>query len=379
MNEIGMPKQWTEEQWGRVQQVVHDQALKTRVAARFLPLVGPLPPGTATVPAERVIGDKDEIGEHQAHKKDLVQLKQSLALLEVRKAEQMANLNAAISARPQVQTDIDNIKNDLTSTEWSKIECEEEIAKWGLAEIREGREHGGLGIKEGEVLRLLTVALPIKLTSTQQSEPDLVSALTLFARAANVVARTEDAIIFTGEDPHILKICKVSPDPLKTNCLLNASNQTVPPVPHSSPPHHISPPYHTSPPCFPPLGDDLVTAVAEGIALLDSQGFLAPYALVLAENLFVVAETPSGSGLVLPSDRIRPLIEGPFLRSGALPCNQGVLVSLPSNPVEIVVASDIHVRFLQLNDHGEYIYRVSQRFVLRIKERDAIVRLQFPG
>ena len=34
---------WTDEQWARVNQVVHEEASRARVAATFLPLVGPLP------------------------------------------------------------------------------------------------------------------------------------------------------------------------------------------------------------------------------------------------------------------------------------------------------------------------------------------------
>ena len=38
---------WTDEQWARVNQVIHEEASRARVAATFLPLIGPLP-GTRT-------------------------------------------------------------------------------------------------------------------------------------------------------------------------------------------------------------------------------------------------------------------------------------------------------------------------------------------
>ena len=34
---------WTDEQWARANQVIHEEASRARVAATFLPLVGPLP------------------------------------------------------------------------------------------------------------------------------------------------------------------------------------------------------------------------------------------------------------------------------------------------------------------------------------------------
>ena len=36
---------WTDEQWARVNQVIQEEASRARVAATFLPLVGPLPAG----------------------------------------------------------------------------------------------------------------------------------------------------------------------------------------------------------------------------------------------------------------------------------------------------------------------------------------------
>ena len=42
---------WTDEQWATMQRIVHESARKARVASSFLPLIGPLPPGQASVPA----------------------------------------------------------------------------------------------------------------------------------------------------------------------------------------------------------------------------------------------------------------------------------------------------------------------------------------
>ena len=37
---------WTEEQWARVNQAIQEEAQRARVAAKFLPLYGPLSPDT---------------------------------------------------------------------------------------------------------------------------------------------------------------------------------------------------------------------------------------------------------------------------------------------------------------------------------------------
>ena len=45
---------WTEEQWARVNQAIQEEAQRARVAAKFLPLYGPLSPDTDFVRTEAV-------------------------------------------------------------------------------------------------------------------------------------------------------------------------------------------------------------------------------------------------------------------------------------------------------------------------------------
>ena len=268
----------TDQQWQQIQQTVHDEAHKARVAARFLPLYGPLPLDAETVPAQDL---KAEDHEH----------------------------------------------------------------------------HWRLHIDESATLRITTIAVNVHLNSKQMAQPDLMRALTLFRRAANIIARVEDAMIFQGAEgksvvhPPVYKVTGGTPE----------RGLLVPPE---------GPRIKT--------GQELVAAIARGITILEDQGYLAPYALALGDDLFVAAETPDKDSLVLPSDRIRPLIEGPLVRTGTLPPHAGVLVSLPANLVEIVVATDIGVRFLQVTTEPKYVFRVSERFVLRIKDPGAILQIPSP-
>jgi uncharacterized linocin/CFP29 family protein len=268
----------TEQQWQQIQQTVHDEAHKARVAARFLPLYGPLPLDAETVPAQN-------------------------------------------------------------------LKAEDHDGAWRLH------------IDESATLRITTIAVNVYLNSQQIAQPDLVSALTLFRRAANIVARVEDSLIFRGAEGTMM----VNPPVYKVTGGIPERGLLVGPEGE-----HIR------------TGQELVTAVARGIAALEDKGYLAPYALALGDDLFVVAETPDKDSLVLPSDRIRPLIEGPLVRTGTLPSQAGVLVSLPSNLVEIVVATDIGVRFLQVTTEPKYVFRVSERFVLRIKDPGAILPIPPP-
>jgi hypothetical protein len=85
---------------------------------------------------------------------------------------------------------------------------------------------------------------------------------------------------------------------------------------------------------------------------------------------------------VLPADRIKPLLDGPLARSTTLQLSQGddnygVLVSLADDLIDLVVGSEIGVRFLQVtaDSSPRHVFRVSQRFTLRVKQPTAIVAL----
>lgn len=48
---------WSEEIWKRIDQAVYDECYRTKVAAKFLPLHGPMSPGTMTVPSDTILSD----------------------------------------------------------------------------------------------------------------------------------------------------------------------------------------------------------------------------------------------------------------------------------------------------------------------------------
>jgi uncharacterized linocin/CFP29 family protein len=79
---------------------------------------------------------------------------------------------------------------------------------------------------------------------------------------------------------------------------------------------------------------------------------------------------------VLPQDQIIPFLGGgPLLRSTTLPANNGVVVALGGAPVELVVAADMSLQFLQVTTDPRFMFRVREKIALRIKEAAAIVYL----
>jgi uncharacterized linocin/CFP29 family protein len=124
---------------------------------------------------------------------------------------------------------------------------------------------------------------------------------------------------------------------------------------------------------LPPLGgEEVVNAIVAAIGQLDGRGHQAPYAVALGQTFFNEICRPVPGSMVMPRDRILPFLQGPLLRASALPAQSGVVVSLSANPVELIVGSDLSVRFLQSTPEPRYTFRVCERVALRIRELDAI-------
>ena len=58
-----------------------------------------------------------------------------------------------------------------------------------------------LSIEDRDTIRLATLQVKVEVRSAQMADPELTSVLALFRRAANVIARLEDAAVFRGLDP----------------------------------------------------------------------------------------------------------------------------------------------------------------------------------
>ena len=66
------------------------------------------------------------------------------------------------------------------------------------------------------------------------------------------------------------------------------------------------------------------------------------------------------------------------MRASAIPNSEGVVVSLSGASLELVVASDLCVRFLQTTEEPRYVFRLSERVALRVREAHAIRVLHHP-
>jgi uncharacterized linocin/CFP29 family protein len=223
-----------------------------------------------------------------------------------------------------------------------------------------GEADNRLEIDDGKTLRVTTIACDLYLKTQEVRDPELAAARDLLGRAADIVGRLEDTIVFNGQpDEHeapgnnLPKIYTVHGGQRISGLLNNPDS------------------LRQGIQCEADLGERLVGAIVAAIQQLEGRGHYGPFACVLGHTFFRAANTPNPGALVLPSDRIVPFLNGPLLRSSVVPDSQGVVVALAGRPIDLVVATDIHVNFVQMSVEPRYVLRVSERFVLRMKQPTA--------
>jgi uncharacterized linocin/CFP29 family protein len=230
-------------------------------------------------------------------------------------------------------------------------------------------------IDDKTTVELATLQVKVSLRGAQLAQPELTSALQLFRRAANVLARLEDVVVFRG-------LTRTAPAPglvprggtgalpalweivggQESEGLWSVPGLQNEPVPGAIPQAQ---------------GASLVGAVSASIGKLEERGHFGPFAVVLGQSLFAAAETPNHDSLVLPQDRIIPFLGGgSFLRSSAFDPGTGVVVALGGAPVDLVVATDMSLDFLNVTDEPMFLFRVFEKIVLRIKQPEAIRGLE---
>lgn len=305
---------WSQGIWNRIDQAVHGECQRTKVAMKFIPLNGPLPSGELTVPA-------------------------------------------------------DTIETDGQT----------------------------LLVNEAAVTPLIELWVEFTLTPQQVNrEEELMTAVTLATRAANLVSQAEDVVLFRGQaaiDPgprqHPLfqgKKVRARSGPAGIG-LLNAPDMPVQSV--KVPP--LAPRYPDDEKEPKRYGERTFSAVSDAYARLQSgrdlaQAHYGPYALVLHNEPYADTYAPLPTTLIMPVDRIAPLMTEGFYGTGTLPAfgdtprdrkTQGILVSLGGNTMDLVVGMDAMTAFMQEDPEGRYRFRVYERFALRLKDKTAIMRLEF--
>jgi uncharacterized linocin/CFP29 family protein len=249
-----------------------------------------------------------------------------------------------------------------------------------------------LKIRDAETLLLFNLTVKVTLSSEQVADDSLSSAVLVFRRAANTLAQVEDELVFNGFDSRVTQPVTSR----HTNGTGHFSPATAERIQRAARAHAVvvrgtGPARLEGLAAIPdtsslramerahvnlrqnhvikPSGEDVVTEVTKAIGELEATANPGPFACVLGRTVFVIAHTPVPHSMVLPADRITPMLGGPLLRAGSMSDGHGVVVSLAGNAIDIVVATPPKAQFLQMTLDAGYLFRVYERFVLRIKDQ----------
>ena len=312
-NNLGRDKlPWSQEIWNRIDQAVHDECHRTKVARKFLPIYGPVSPGELTVTSDTILAGQT------------------------------------------------------------------------------------LTVNEAATIPLLELLVEFTLTLQQvEREAELMTAVTLATRAANLLSQAEDVVLFQGQSAidgnggqrHPLfaqnrVIARSGPAGVGLARAPGGNAVQVIQVPSLQP---VTPGQPLR------FGETTFAAVSGAYSRLQSgnglqQAHYGPYALVLHNEPYADTYAPLTSTLIMPADRIKPLMTAGFFGTGTLPATgpaahqretTGILVSLGGNTMDLVVGMDTITAFLQEDTQGQYRFRVYERFAMRLKDASSVIRLEF--
>lgn len=236
-----------------------------------------------------------------------------------------------------------------------------------------------LSIKEGQTKQLVELYNEFTLTTTQVSrEPQLKTCKTLARMAAKAISLTEDIVIFQGQNGKLPANVKAVLIESAGSGLIGEAN---PKDADNDKPNKVSKPISVQFPANPKhgvlYGENTFSAVAEGIANLSAKAQAGKFALFLPIKAYADTFTPpSDASLVTTAERIKPLVEGGFLGTAALPKNSGLLVALAGNPTSLYVGREAATEFVR-KEGAKYFFRVVERIQFVARDPRAFVLLKF--
>jgi uncharacterized linocin/CFP29 family protein len=245
-------------------------------------------------------------------------------------------------------------------------------------------------IDDVTTIPLSEISVQFLLDKQQVQQPELTRALSLVRRAASDFARIEDEVFLRGLEavggddyqpdgrPLLARVrIQRGRDRERYDGLAGSARNALLRPGHAPGPGQLHL-VQTSRLGRLDYGDLIVAAVPEAIVLMEEAGHMGPYHLILGQRAFVAALTPNAPALVLPKDRIEPLLASPIRRSPALEPDEGVLVSTGGDPTDRVVAVEPTLRFFDTTALDQYRFRVYGVLAIRRKELAAVVQLLFP-
>jgi uncharacterized linocin/CFP29 family protein len=230
----------------------------------------------------------------------------------------------------------------------------------------------GLSVDDATTLTLATLQVKVFLRQGQVTDPELAASLVAFRRAANVLAHLEDEIVLKGQPgPGRVPVGTTVAEGI-AEVLGGQEVDGLTGIDASQ----ASRTGKKKGEGLARVGEGLVSAVSDAVGALEGRFQTGPFACVLGANYFLAVQSPNNS-LVLPQDRILPFLNGgPLVRSSALENNSGLVIALGGAPIDLVLATDASVEFLQNTPDAWSLFRVFEKMVLRVKEPKAVQHLR---
>jgi uncharacterized linocin/CFP29 family protein len=134
-------------------------------------------------------------------------------------------------------------------------------------------------------------------------------------------------------------------------------------------------------------GENTFGAVAKAYSLLQETHY-GRQALALPTSEYADTYAPIPTTLITPADRIKGLVDDRFYGTSSLPDKfdaqtdppltpEGIQVAIDGDTMDLVVGVDTTTAFMQVDNDGLYRFRVYERFTLRLKDKQAVVELDF--
>ncbi len=174
-----------------------------------------------------------------------------------------------------------------------------------------------LTVDEGLQTPVFEISVGFALTKQQVAEMDVSTAITLATRATNILMQAEDTLVFQGD-----KGLKASPL-FKSGRVLHRNNSfgtgLLGAIDLKSKTQNVDvkPTFvDLKDPTQNTYGENTFGAVATAYSTLQGLGHYGPYALVLHTDAYADTYAPLKSTLIMPADRIKPIVTAGFYGTG---------------------------------------------------------------
>jgi len=359
MADINSELGWSDAQWEKVNNAVMEAFEKASIAAAFLPCYGPLPGSAEYVRKETLSSSIPSKGE-----KLTVTVTDDTTL-------KLLNLTVHVTLSSEQVAD-EALSSALLAFRRAAIK---------LAQVEDHLIFNGRG--SDQVAALLPGSPDIPNVGQDSvvvsGEPALKGLINTQTAPQIVASAASKASLQTAQQTELQNALQTLQTALQTSNLREPAQQPSAKHPSAEPPPAPQPPAQQPVQIVIMMGTNLsqspnvdgkhlVAAVANAVVALERDSHPGPFGCILGANAFVAAHTPETGGMVLPADRITPILNGPLLRSGVMPPNVGIVVSLAGSNIDLVVATPPKAQFLQMSPDAKFLFRVYEKIMFRIKD-----------